>query len=62
MNEARGSWGCFAWTMLASLLGLIAIAELLFQIDLVPGVDLGGLLAGLIELVGRVIETLTRPF
>lgn len=48
--------------MLASLLGLIAIAELLFQIDLVPGVDLGGLLAGLIELVGRVIETLTRPF
>jgi hypothetical protein len=62
MDENRGSLGCLIWTIVGSIVGLLAIADLLLEFELVPGLDLGGLLAGLIELVGRTIETLTRPF
>jgi hypothetical protein len=62
MNDERTSWGCLGATIVGSLVALLAIADLLIGFELIPGIGLGRLLAGLIELVGRVIETLTRPF
>lgn len=62
MSENGSSWGCISVTILGSLFALVAIADLLLGFELIPGLGLGRMLASLIELIGQLLTTLTRPF